>query len=313
MKTRFKSSIYKMASLLIAMTFLWQLPAKATDTAALGNAFDSLHWISYSPLHYNPESSPQVQPSKEDLEADLTVLKNAGFGGVVTYGCMESQATLFPEVASKLGFKIIIGIWDPNSPKELDNAVAAAKNPNVLAVCVGNEGLLDKHNMSKRYTLAQLTTAINNVRSRTGKPVTTSQQAKSYSEQPLIDICDFLFPTIHPYWEGDHEGRPELFNPIKGGEWTVGELQTIRSRGNGKITVAKEVGYPTGGCKGRCNEQTQSEYYVYMTQSPMRKAFCYFEAYDQAWKQHNDTEPYWGLYYGDRRPKPAMAAIKAVW
>lgn len=301
-------------SALIAMNLFWQAPANAADTAALGQAFDTLHWIAYSPLNYNPDQG--VFPNAQQIRADLEVLKANGFGGIVTYGCNNTLANEFTDEASKLGFKIIIGVWDPLSAEELNNAVNCAKNPNVLAVCIGNERLMDKYKMPNPaycYTLPQLKSALDSVRSRTGKPVTTSQQVKSYTEQDLIDACDFEFPTIHPYWEAVHDHKPALFDAKAGSDWTVEKWAAVKSRSNGKIVVAKEVGFPTQSDQGNCSEQKQADYYVHLTKSPMGKGFCYFEAYDQNWKRHNPTEPHWGLFRTDRKPKPAMAAIKGVW
>ena len=181
----------------------------------------------------------------------------------------------------------------------------------MLAICVGNEGLIDKHDMSDRYTFDQLKSAIDNVRGRSGKPTTTSQQWKSYDDPKLIDLCDFMFPTIHPFWE-------HVYEPAAGVVFTVDHLNTIKNVSGNKIVVAKEVGYPTGYLPNKkaehpCTEATQAAYYVGLTKTPLKHAFCYFEAYCQDWKNYNGTEPFWGLFGYDRRPKPAMSQIKAVW
>jgi exo-beta-1,3-glucanase (GH17 family) len=156
---------------------------------------------------------------------------------------------------------------------------------------------------------------MNDVRARSGKPVTTTQQAKSYDEDGigLIGLCDFLFPTIHPYWDKQYEASP-------GADWTVAQYELIRGRAQGKVLVAKEVGYPTDGLDGteayekgpkrpefKGTEAKQAEYYVKLAKSPIK--FVYFEAFDQTWKKYNDTEPHWGLFYSNRSPKPAMSQI----
>jgi exo-beta-1,3-glucanase (GH17 family) len=321
MNTLFTRLGLALASTLIAMTTFVQQPAHAVDTSALGHAFDTLHWIAYSPVDYDPDHGNFG--NREKIGEDLRVLKVNGFGGVVTYGCTQTMSKDFTEKASELGLKIIIGVWDPLSADELKNAVDCAKDPNVLAVCIGNERLIDKYNMGTGYNLPQLKAALDSVRARTGKPVTTSQQHKSYTEQDLIDACDFEFPTIHPFWAAVNDGVTKCSEPMGGAEWTVDEWQRIKNHSGNKIVVAKEVGYPTYANRPQavCNEQVESQYYVHLTQSPMRKGFCYFEAFDQHWKANsrNETEPYWGLFYGlntpgkAHQPKAAVAAIKAVW
>ncbi len=325
----------------LAATFMMSFlggsqPAKAMDTSALANAFDTLHWVAYSPLNYNPDINKQ--PNEASVKADLETLKRNGFGGIVTYGCTGSNSTLVPKLSNELGLKLIVGVWEPRSDVELNAAVEAAKFPNVLAVCVGNERLWDSNEMADRdpknhYTLDQLKNAMNKVRSQSKKPVTTSQQHKSYlspDAPALIEACDFEFPTIHPFWNAIIDKGISNFNGIAGANWTVEQLQAIRNKSGSKLVVAKEVGYPVkgGGQKAnetpnmseegkrlaaQINEQTQTEYYVKLTESVFRHNFCYFEAFDQNWKNHNCTEPHWGLFTVTRSPRPAMAAIKAVW
>jgi hypothetical protein len=68
-------------------------------------------WIAYSPTGYFPAESPPVLPRRESLRADLRVLREAGFTGIVTYGAAIPS---IPEIAHDLGFHaMLLGIWDP--------------------------------------------------------------------------------------------------------------------------------------------------------------------------------------------------------
>jgi hypothetical protein len=52
-----------------------------------------------------------VLPSRESLRADLRVLREAGFTGIVTYGAASHA---IPEIAHDLGFHaMLLRIWDP--------------------------------------------------------------------------------------------------------------------------------------------------------------------------------------------------------
>ena len=67
-------------------------------------------WIAYAPTGYYPAESPPVLPSRESLRADLRVLREAGFTGIVTYG---AAIPAIPEIAHDLGFHaMLLGIWD---------------------------------------------------------------------------------------------------------------------------------------------------------------------------------------------------------
>ena len=63
--------------------------------------------------------------------------------------------------------------------------------------------------------------------------------------------------------------------------------------------------------KGKAGEAQQKEYYQQFTawtKADKIDSF-YFEAFDEPWKgggHPNDVEKNWGLYYENRKPKPAL-------
>jgi len=303
-KRRLQKPLMAALSFLLAMICLCPLPAHAVDMGPVVSAFDNLRWMAYSPTNYNPHVNKQ--PKDEDVRKDLQLLKDYGFGGIVTYGCSGANADNIPRIAQELGFKIIVGVWNPADYNgEIKNAISLAKNnPAVIAVSVGNEGLEDKYNMwnpeHMHYSLATLKASIDKVRAEGGKPTTSSQQWKSYTEQNFRDLCDFMFPTIHPFWE-------KVYNAQKGVTFTTDHIDTIKRVSGDKIVVPKEVGYPT--C-APCSEEVQRDYYVGLAKQPYK--FCYFEAFDGNWKSQNTnaTECHWGLFTEHRKPKLAATAIK---
>src|SRR3990172_1151556 len=146
-------------------------PAVPTATPTLLARLDppselfSLCWVAYSPTNYDPNQG--IFPQEESIRQDLQVLHDSGFTGLVTYGADGTLGEIVPQLAEGLGFKLIMGIWDPNSSTEREHAVAAAAYSSTVAYVMGNEGL------GRRYDLLTLKTAMDTLRQVTGKPVAT--------------------------------------------------------------------------------------------------------------------------------------------
>jgi hypothetical protein len=134
-------------------------PARAAEFARakqqLHTKIGKLRWIAYSPSTFNPASRQPL--AKADVVADLEVLKSAGFGGLVTYGCSPAAENPpaagvsrnvdamgmcdIPGIAKRLGFEgVIVGVWDPEDKGETDAVQRLARAELIDRVCVGNEG-----------------------------------------------------------------------------------------------------------------------------------------------------------------------------
>ncbi len=247
----------------------------------------AIRWAAYSPPSANPVKGVSATP--EALKADLLVLREAGFTGLVTYSASGVLGRELPVLAQSLGFEgMIVGVWNPKSADEIAAAQACSGNPIVLAFCVGNEGL------GKRYQLAELSRAIQQLREATGKPVTTTEEIDDYGEEGLLQLGDWVFPNAHPYFHNK-------LDPESAVRWTQGAYEDLK-RKCGRFVLFKEVGLPTGGDpKQRLSETAQEQYYLKLAETPVR--FVYFEAFDQPWKAHLPVEPHWGIFRSDRRPK----------
>jgi hypothetical protein len=214
-----------------------------------------------------------------------------------------------PALARAQGFKgLIVGVWDPSSREEMAAAKALATNPIVLGYCVGNEGL------RRRYEMPALSSAVEELRKATGKPVTTTEEIEDYSDEALMRLGDWVFPNVHPYFHNQ-------LDPDAAVRWTKAAYDDLKRRG-GRLTIFKEVGLPTAGdAQGRLSEANQERYYSELARTDVR--FVYFEAFDQPWKVHLPVEPHWGIFKSDRMPKalgrkllgqesPAKAAATAA-
>lgn len=251
---------------------------------------NSLKWIAYAPTNFNPING--TYPSAESIEKDLNILIEAGFNGIITYGSNNALMAV-PKIAKNIGFQgVIMGIWDIRDSREKDNALAMARY--VDGYCMGNEGL------SIRYEVDELKKAIDELRDKSRLPVTTSEEINDYAKQYIVELGDWVFPNVHPYFSN-------VTQPAKAVSW-IGKYYKIlkRAAGEDKPILFKEVSLPTKG-DDRCNEKNQRDFFILMEFSEVK--FAYFEAFDQAWKTHASVEPHWGLFDRKRRPKKFIAEM----
>lgn len=247
----------------------------------------SIVWVAYSPPSANPNIG--LEATSDAIRQDLSVLRKAGFTGLVTYGSTGIMGREFLTLAQESGFEgIIMGVWDLNSQEEISAAKNASSNPIVLGFCIGNEGLYD------RYQMVELSEAIQSLRIATGKPVTTTEQIDDYSDEELLQLGDWVLPNVHPYFHS-------RLDPVEAVKWTVGAYEYL-VRQTDRFILFKEVGLPTAGdLDAKLSETIQDQYYTELAKTSVK--FVYFEAFDQPWKTTLPVEPYWGIFLSDRTPK----------
>ncbi len=251
---------------------------------------ESIRWVAYSSPDPNPGTG-YYRPEPEAIQADLVALKKAGFTGLITYASSGIMGKQLLTIASGLGYQgIIMGIWSPNGIDELNNAANAASLPIVLGYSIGNEGLGDTR---PRYSPLQLCSAIETLRERTGKPVTTSEDIEVYYRWPqLLNVGDWIFPISHPYWHFAKYAPDAI-------QWEEDQYAALRARTE-RFIFFKEVGLPTAGAAG-LSEANQDAYYRGLAQTDVR--FAYFEGFDQPSKTGSSVEPHWGIFNSDLTPK----------
>jgi exo-beta-1,3-glucanase (GH17 family) len=251
----------------------------------------AIRWIAYFPTNADPNEG--VEASVESIRQDLSVLRAAGFDGLVTYSAGGMTGRELPDLAQEQGFVgLIVGVWDPANQAEIANAKAAAQNPIVLGYCIGNEGLYN------RYDMPDLINAIENMKKATNKPVATTEEIGDYVDEELLKIGDWIFPNVHPYFHN-------LLDPSLAVDWTKAAYQDMTRRSGDRFVLFKEVGLPTAGDReGILSEETQTRYYQGLAASGTK--FVYFEAFDQPWKSSLPIEPHWGLFRSDRTPKQVV-------
>jgi exo-beta-1,3-glucanase (GH17 family) len=251
---------------------------------------DAIRWVAYG----NPSAVPGQDSHQQKIETilrELTLLKKAGFSGLVTYGASGIMGREFLSIAQFLGYQgIIMGIWNPSNPSELKIARNASSLPIVLGYSIGNEGLYGNHD---RYTIPELCAAMADLRFSTGNPVATSEDIDEYSFHPeLLFAGDWLFPNAHPYW---HSAK----RPLEAVKWETARYEEMAGN-TGRFVLFKEVGLPTSGASG-LSEANQDLYYGELAKTDVR--FVYFEGFDRPSKDNASVEPYWGIFDAGRSPK----------
>ena len=228
---------------------------------------ESIQWVAYSSPNPEPGTG-YYRPSAEAIYKDLLALKKAGFTGLITYASSGIMGRQFLTIATELDYQgVIMGVWSPDGTDELSNAENAASLPIVLGYSIGNEGLGDSH---PRYSVLELCSAITSLRSRTGKPVATSEDIEFYYRWPgLLSVGDWLFPIAHPYWHFTKYAPDAV-------QWEQDQYVAIRARTD-RYVFFKEVGLPTSGAAG-LSEANQDAYYRALAQTDVR--FAYFEGFD---------------------------------
>jgi exo-beta-1,3-glucanase (GH17 family) len=255
-------------------------------------AMTRIRWVCYTSPDGN--LNRQIEPTPRAIKEDLRLLRQAGFTGLITYSADGLMGRDFAELASTLGFEgLIIGVWDPKNKGELTSARNCRDIPIVLGYSIGNEGY------PKRYTYQQLKAAIEDLRTQTGKPVTTTEEIDDYfADKALLELGDWVCVNAHPFFHN----RRQVDESVT---YTLGAYQELKRRTD-RLIMFKEAGLPTEGAGG-LSEENQLDYYRSLEKAKAegRIFFAYFEGFDLPWKTHLAVEPHWGLFRVQRRSEGA--------
>jgi glucan 1,3-beta-glucosidase len=239
------------------------------------------------------------------IEEDLTRL--ARLTGCVRTYATDNGLDQVPEIAQRLGIKVLQGLWlDRDRLKnrvQIDTAIALAKRfPDAISgIVVGNEVLL-------RGELApeDIAAVLREVKAATGKPVTYADVWEFWlRNRELAATVDFVTIHILPYWEDF---------PIAAAQ-AGAHVDEIRSKVAaafpGKEILIGEVGWPSAG-RMREGALPSLSNQAHVLQEVMARAreksyrVNLIEAFDQPWKRtlEGTVGGYWGLFGSTiREPK----------
>ena len=253
--------------------------------------------VSYAPFRdAQTPLVPTMQIAPEQIAQDLEQL--ARISNCVRTYSIENGLDRVPELAAKVGLKVIQGIWlGSNRLKNLaqiSTAVALSKEyPAVItSLVVGNEVLL-----RGEMTTADLAATIRSVKAQVAVPVTYADVWEYWlRNREIYDAVDFVTIHILPYWE-------DL--PIRA-KYAAAHVDAIRKRMAvafpAKEILIGETGWPSAGrmrdaaLPSRTNQaRVVSEILELAKNENFRVNLI--EAYDQPWKRQLEgtVGGYWGL------------------
>jgi exo-beta-1,3-glucanase (GH17 family) len=293
-------------------------PAAQPAVAGLREAMAQGRFIAYQPISLRVIDGRVNDADAEGIRTDLTQLR-ARFDSLITYDAIHG-AQQIPAIAAALKFRaLIIGVWDPADPVQLDAALAAARRfPHlVVGISLGNEVLF-----AHRSDPAALAALIERVHARAPEVALSMSEPFHIYDQPaaatVLGELDFLLPIVHPVFQPWFRDAADS----TAARFVVNVLGKLGPLTCGPILV-KETGVPTAPESAGFSEARQAGFYRELRRAlpPSRtRAFAYFAAFDAPWRAYDATgvpgapavhpeEAHWGLFDDARRPKAAAREL----
>lgn len=274
---------------------------------------EPLRSVSFAPFRRGQSPLSETYPTPAQVEEDLSSLVGRA-RGVRTYSAREGMEVV-PEMAAKLGLKVIFGAWLTNeteakgkltNEREIEALIKAAnEHPDAIdRVLVGNEVLLRRD-----LTPEELIGYIRRVKAAVKQPVSYADVWAFYLKHPEVGReVDYITIHILPFWEDE----PVAIDHIE--EHVVRIVERIRQAFPGKPILIGEAGWPSlGRDRGPAAVSTVNEarFVRQMAEIAARHNFDYniVEAFDQPWKAalENTVGASWGVFDIDRKPKFEMS------
>ena len=241
--------------------------------------------VSYAPFRGEQTPlSPTTHISAAQISEDLAQLVKIS-DCVRTYS-IDNGLDQVPELAAKVGLKVIQGIWlSSNRQKnsvQLATAIRLAKQytSTITALVVGNEVLL-----RGEMTQSDLAATIRSVKAQVSVPVTYADVWEFWLRyREIYDAVDFVTIHILPYWEDF---------PIRA-KYAAAHVEQIRRRMEvafpGKEILIGETGWPSAGRMREAalpSRTNQARVVSEILDLAKRENFRVnlIEAYDQPWKR----------------------------
>ncbi len=281
----------------------WWLATPITLSRAPIDPDAKLLCVSYAPFRGNQTPlSPTTHVSAEQIAQDLAQL--AKISDCVRTYSIENGLDQVPELAAKVGLKVIQGIWlGSNRLKNLtqiSTAVRLTKEypATITSLVVGNEVLL-----RGEITQSDLAATIRSVKAQVAVPVTYADVWEFWlRNREVYEVVDFVTIHILPYWEDF---------PVRA-KYAAAHVDAIRRRMAvafpGKEILIGETGWPSegrmrdGALPSRTNQaRVVSEILDIAKRESFRVNLI--EAYDQPWKRQLEgtVGGYWGLFDAEQR------------
>jgi hypothetical protein len=296
---------------ILFLLFYYQFLGPHYSQLLLKSNIDTLiyghRWVSYDPVPH--DSSDGTKFNLSQISKEISLIKSAGFDGVITFSCQKFSTTLI-RTAKEKDLKTIIGIWNPLDSVEVARAISLKKYAD--AYCVGHDGL------GTIYSFKQLSDTIQKVRFLTGKPVSTSEYLGKYiresCDKRLMSVGDWLFPDVHISIQNVENASKNAQDVI---QWAK-EL-TEGTKDLHKPILLKMVAYPIKGFMNSSIEEQRLFYSLLlesqagvMPKMPLNVTFSAHSAFDLPWAYGwplYECCPFSGLINNDGTRRPAAKII----
>jgi exo-beta-1,3-glucanase (GH17 family) len=295
-------ALFVVSMSLIVAVWYWLASPVLLDHALIDSA-KKLDCVSYAPFRSGQtpwNSDIIIQP--EQIAEDLHQL--AGISNCIRTYSVENGLDKVPQLASKVGLKVILGIWlgrdRVKNAALADTAVALAREykATVTSVIVGSEVLL-----RGEMTVNDLREIIRSVRARLDTPITYADSWDYWLRYKEM-AADVDFVTIHvlPFWEDE---------PIRAENAAAHVIDIYRKVAlalPGKSILIGEAGWPSKGRMREVSLPSRINQGLFISELLDRAArekirVNVFEAYDEPWKRQweGTVGAHWGLFNGVTR------------
>ena len=259
--------------------------------------------MSYAPFRGNQTPlNPQLIVSPEQIQEDLVELAKVT-QCIRTYS-VDNGLEKVPELASKVGLKVLLGIWIGNNRAKnallIDTAVSLARDypDTIKAIIVGNEVML-----RGEMTPSDLREIIRSVKARVSVPVTYADVWEYWLRyREISNDVDFITIHILPYWENFPVRAEDAAAHV------VAIAKQVAAAFPGKEILIGETGWPSSGRmrEGAIASRTnQARVVSEILDLAKRENFHVnlIEAYDASWKRQweGTVGGNWGLFDGVTR------------
>ena len=277
--------------------------------------------VAYSP--YRDGQAPGgAQPSKEDVKADLVMLKPF-VDGVRVYGTDGANAYI-PALCDELGIDLHIGAWIDGIASDEPNVHALAtivkeNHVSIKTAIVGNEVLArsTKNLMTEEKLLALINLFKADIAGTT--PTYKIAAADTYPQwmmkRPnLAAAVDVVIWHTYGWWSGID--IKDAYNVVSG------RYDDMLAEYPGKPMILGETGWPsqvdhpaTNGLSTSVGTEANQAKFYHDALVGMRKRnlpMWMFSSIDEKWKGtsgEGEVGAHWGIWDSARQPKAAVAEI----
>ncbi|HLX16506.1 MAG TPA: beta-(1-6) glucans synthase [Bradyrhizobium sp.] len=294
---------FLLASLTVIAAVWWWLAKPVTLERAPLDPGAKLDCVSYAP--FRDDQTPlnkELIVSPEQIREDLVEI--AKISNCVRTYSVDNGLDKVPELASRVGLKVFLGVWIGNgrlkNAQLVETAVSLAKEyPGTIgAIIVGNEVLLHGD-----MTPSDLRELIRSVKARVNVPVTYADVWEFWLRyREVQDAVDFVTIHVLPYWE-------DL--PVRA-EDAAAHVAAIHRRLSlafpGKEVLIGETGWPSMGrmreaaLPSPVNQARVISEILHLAKHENFRVNL-IEAFDAPWKRYweGSVGGYWGLFDAQHR------------